>query len=166
MYELKRISTEAVPEALARAERYRLLNEPAEAESICLDVLETDPNNHDATVMLLLSLTDQFHDRYKDAYREAMAVQEKLDDDYESVYYKGIICERSARAYLRRKDHGAGYVAYDWFQRAMECYQEAEAIRPPDNDESILRWNTCARALMRYPQLGPSPETIQGEMLE
>ena len=38
MYELKSISTEAVPGALGKAERYRLLNEPREAESICRDV--------------------------------------------------------------------------------------------------------------------------------
>ena len=36
-------SKDAVPAALAKAERYRLLNEPGEAESICLDVLQIDP---------------------------------------------------------------------------------------------------------------------------
>ena len=46
--------------ALAKAERYRLLNEPGEAESICLDVLEVEPDNQEALVTLLLALTDQF----------------------------------------------------------------------------------------------------------
>ena len=36
MFELKPLSREAIPRALEKAERYRLLNEPAEAESICL----------------------------------------------------------------------------------------------------------------------------------
>lgn len=166
MFELKRISVQAVPEALARAERYRLLNEPAEAESICLDILESDPDNHDATILLLLSLTDQFPDRMKGAYAEACAVLEKLHDPYEQDYYKGIICERRARAHLRRKVVGSGYVAHDWFHRAMQCYERAEQNRPPGNDEAILRWNTCARALMRNPDLRPSPETTEHHMLE
>ena len=37
-----------------------LLNEPAQAESICKDVLAVDPENQAAVVMLLLALTDQF----------------------------------------------------------------------------------------------------------
>ena len=60
MFELKTLSKSAVPAALAQAERYRLLNEPAEAESICLDVLRVEPDNQDALVTLVLSLTDQF----------------------------------------------------------------------------------------------------------
>ena len=42
MFDLKPLDPDAVPAALARAERYRLLNEPSEAESICLDVLAVD----------------------------------------------------------------------------------------------------------------------------
>ena len=60
MFELKRLSRDAIPAALERAERYRLLNEPIDAESICEDVLAVEPDNQDAQVMLLLSLTDQF----------------------------------------------------------------------------------------------------------
>ena len=45
MFEFKRITPEAVPAALSKAERYRLLNEPREAESICRDVLLVDPEN-------------------------------------------------------------------------------------------------------------------------
>ena len=43
MFTLKRISSEAIPLALEKAERYRLLNEPDLAESICLDALEMNP---------------------------------------------------------------------------------------------------------------------------
>ena len=60
MFELKPLHSDAVQAALARAERYRLLNEPSEAESICLDILAVDPDNQPARIMLLLSLTDQF----------------------------------------------------------------------------------------------------------
>ena len=63
-FNLKPMSKDAVPGALAKAERYRLLNEPGEAESICLDILQVDPQNEDALVMMLLALTDQFPARF------------------------------------------------------------------------------------------------------
>src|SRR5205809_2184265 len=37
----------------SKAERYRLLNEPGEAESICLDILVVDPENQHAIIMLI-----------------------------------------------------------------------------------------------------------------
>ena len=61
--ELKPITREGVPAALQKAERYRLLNDSSAAESICLDILQVDPQNEDALVMMVLALTDQFpHD--------------------------------------------------------------------------------------------------------
>ena len=41
---LKSLSSDAMARTLAKAERYRLLNEPLEAESICLDALEREPD--------------------------------------------------------------------------------------------------------------------------
>ncbi|MEE2900476.1 MAG: hypothetical protein VX815_18600, partial [Gemmatimonadota bacterium] len=60
MSELKPLSADAVPVALAKAEHYRLLNEPEEAESICIDILEVDPEHQKALINLLLARTDQF----------------------------------------------------------------------------------------------------------
>jgi muramidase (phage lysozyme) len=62
MFDLKPLSPQAIPGALAKAERYRLLNESWEAESICLDILQIEPDHQDAIVTLLLALTDQFRD--------------------------------------------------------------------------------------------------------
>ena len=45
MFALKPISQASITGALAKAERYRLLNEPNEAESICRDILEVEPDN-------------------------------------------------------------------------------------------------------------------------
>ena len=59
MSQLKKISKDAVPAALQKAERYRLINDPWSAESICLDVLEVDPENQQALIALLLSHTDE-----------------------------------------------------------------------------------------------------------
>ena len=64
MFELKPLSPDAIPQALEKAHHYRLLNEPAEAESICLDVLEIDPDNQQALVTLLLALTDRLTKGY------------------------------------------------------------------------------------------------------
>ena len=38
----------------------------------------------------------------------------------------------------------------------MEWYEKAESLRPPGNDEAILRWNTCARILARHPEVAPA----------
>ena len=59
-FALKTLSPDALPRALEKAVRYRLLNEPGEAASICLDVLAADADNQDAAATLLLALTDQF----------------------------------------------------------------------------------------------------------
>ena len=37
-----------------------MLNEPGEAESICLDILAVDPDNQRAIIILLLAVKDRF----------------------------------------------------------------------------------------------------------
>ena len=149
MFDIKSISGAGVPAALAKAERYRLLNEPVAAESICLDVLAADPDNQQAAIMLLLSITDQFRDGPSEHEHRARDVLPKLRDEYKRTYYEGIICERRAQAHLALGAPGAGEIAYGGFREAMACYERAERLRPPDNDEAILRWNTCVRILQR-----------------
>ncbi|HUA87559.1 MAG TPA: hypothetical protein VMB85_27070 [Bryobacteraceae bacterium] len=156
MFELKPISREAIPEALSKAERYRLLNEPWQAESICRDILRIEPDHQPALVMLLLSLTDQFGQGISaPAAREALG---KLRGEYERAYYAGIIAERWAASLLKHGAPGAGFTAYESLNEAMACYERAEAIRPAGNDDAILRWNTCARILMRNRELRPRGE--------
>jgi len=156
MFELKPLSKEAIPAALQRAERYRLLNEPAEAESICLDILQIEPENQAASITLLLALTDQFPEGEADAVVRAQEVLSCLNGEYERAYYSGIICERRAKAQLGHHMPGSLANAYDWLREAMSWYEKAERLRPPGNDEAILRWNTCARLLMRNPRLKPA----------
>ena len=155
-FELKVLSPEAVARTLAKAERYRLLNEPVEAESICLDALQVDPENHDALVTLLLALTDQFGEDLPSAVSEAFKVAERLRDPYEHAYYSGIIWERRAKAQLHRSSMGLGPQVYGCLREAMTWYERAEAVRPPGNDDPLLRWNTCARLIMRDQRLAPS----------
>src|SRR5215510_8437473 len=98
--DLKALWKDAIPSALAKAERYRLLNEPGEAESICLDVLRIDPGNQTALVTLALALTDQFSDEGSArAAARAADVVSRLTDEYERAYYSGIISERRAKAH-------------------------------------------------------------------
>src|SRR5439155_12283505 len=147
-FALKAISPEAVARALAKAERYRLLNEPGEAESICRDVLGVDPDNQDALTSLVLALTEQFHDDASTVV-EAGATVGRLRDEYERAYYTGIVAERRAKARLRRGTPGCGPQAYEGLREAMRWYENAEAIRPPGNDDARLRWHACARLSMR-----------------
>ncbi len=162
MAELKRLSKEAIPAALDKAVRYRLLNDPEQAESICLDVLEVEPDNENALINLLLALTDQFEQRLTQAAKEAHTVLKRLTNEYHQAYYAGIICERRARALLKLDAPRCHYAAYDWYQKALENYARAAEIRPEVNDEAILRWNTCVRALERNSKLEPEPvDTFQ-----
>lgn len=158
VFQLKSLSKEGLEAAFEKAERYRLLNEPWEAESICRDVLEADPENQRALITLLLALTDQFGQELGAGVNEARALLPRLQGEYERAYYAGIICERRAKAQLTQATPGSGSIAYDWFRQAMSWYEKAEAIRPPGNDAAVLRWNTCARIIMRHDQLRPGPE--------
>jgi len=157
MPDLKPLSREAVPRALEKAERYRLLKEPEQAESICQDVLLIEPDNQKALVTLLLALTDQFLGMHR-TVEEARELLPRLSGEYEQTYYAGIICERRARALLAKAGPGSGFVAYDFFQQALAWYRKAEASRPAGNDDALLRWNTCVRVLERHAELQPAPE--------
>jgi len=163
-FTLKTLSPEAVSRAIAKAERYRLLNEPAEAESICLDALVIEPDNHDALVNLLLALTEQFEEDLPGAVTEAIQVVNRMSDPYEHAYYSGIVWERRAKAQLHRGGLGLGPQVYGSLREAMTWYERAEAIRPAGNDDPLLRWNTCARLIMRDHRLAPVTEE-RGEPL-
>jgi len=148
MFELKPLSREGVPAALEKAMRYRLLNEPGEAESICHDVLRIDPENQQALVILLLALTDRFGKGYAVGVVQTREVLPRLRDAYERAYYAGIVCERQAKAQLHQGTPGSGFDAYEFLREAMDWYEKAEAIRPTGNDDALLRWNACARIIM------------------
>ena len=156
---LKRISKLAIPEALAKAERYRLLNEPNQAESICLDILDADPGHQEALVMLILSMTDQFGTTGARRASDVRAYVAQLTDGYQRAYYGGLVWERQACAYLKRGK--ARTSAYGAFQDAMALYEQAEAIRPEGDDSVILRWNACVRSLAREGLAPPPAEAEQ-----
>jgi len=149
VFELKPLSRDGIPAALDKAMRYRLLNEPAEAESICLDVLQIDPENQHALVLLLLALTDRFGRGYAVGVTRAQEILPRLRDEYDRAYYAGIISERGAKAQLNQHTPGSQTNAYELLREAMNLYEKAESLRPPGNDDALLRWNACARIIMR-----------------
>ena len=158
MLHLKPISKSSIPAALEKAERYRLLNEPGGAESICLDVLTVDPDHQDALITLLLAVTDQFDEDTSAKVRRAREVLPRLRDGYRRAYYAGVIDERHAKALLRRGMLRSGEAAYALLRDAMRWYEEAEQRRPTGDDEAILRWNTCVRLLAANHQLRPGEQ--------
>ena len=152
MFELKLLSIESVPGALAKAERYRLLNQPWEAECIYSDVLQVDPDNQDAAIGLVLAITDQFDQGVTESVKKARDVLPRISDPYQRTYHAGIICERRARVLLHQARPGSGQMAYELLREARDWYEQAEALRPPGNDDVLLRWNACARLMMRFPR--------------
>jgi len=153
MIELKKLSPEGVERALEKVERYRLLNEPWEAESICRDVLAADPENEEALISLLLAQTDQLQHRGGPSVDEIRQLLDRMPGEYERAYYAGIICERKGTSLLKRASAGSGPLVYDWLRKAMGYYEDAEELRPPGNDDALVRWNTCARLIDRHEHL-------------
>jgi tetratricopeptide (TPR) repeat protein len=151
-FKLKTISKDGIPEAISKIELYRYLNEPEEAESICHDILAADPENQLAIRLLGLTLTDQFEGRHTDRYAEAEKIFQSLADPYDHLYYRGLLLERRAKAQIK-----AGVrpqILVGSLHEAMRCFEEAEKIRPPQNDDAVLRWNRCVRLLEK---LGHAP---------
>lgn len=149
MFELKTLHTEAIPAALERAKHYRLLNEPGAAESICLDILAVDADNQDALITLVLAMSDRFGRDYAVGDTRIQDYLSQIEGDYQKAYYTGIVYERRAKATLRKGAIGSESTAYELFRNAMDWFEKAEAIRPAGNDDVILRWNGCARIIMR-----------------
>ena len=156
MFEFKPLSPEGVEPALEKAVQYRLLKEPWEAESICRDILAVDADNQRAISILILSLTEQFGEEGGVEDDEPRELLSKLDSSYARAYYSGIICERRAKEMLTHGTLGSGPVVFDLLREAMDWYEQAETMSEPGNDEALLRWNTCARLILRN-RLRPPP---------
>ncbi len=145
MFELKRLSIDAIPAALEKANRYRLLNEPGAAESIYLDILAIDPDNQEALINIVLAMSDRFGKDYAIGDARITEYLTRIKGDYERTYYSGIMYERRGKAALAK----GGVGAFELFRQAMDCFETAQSMRPAGNDDAILRWNGCARVIMR-----------------
>jgi len=148
-FTLKKISKDGVARAIERAEHYRLLNDPEQAESICLDILAVDEDNPRARITLILSLTDQFGGGGgSHTARRATEHVQKLPGEYEREYYAGLVTERQGRAHLLHGGMERAF-AYEGLHEAMQHYEQADALKPAGVDDAILRWNACVRTIER-----------------
>lgn len=157
MFDLKKLSPDALERSLEKAMRYRLLNEPEEAESICLDVLAVAPDHQNALVTLFLALTDQFPLGCAECVQRAAEMLPRFQSEFDREYYAGILAERRASARLIGHTPGSQAVAYELYLQAMAHYERAESMRPQGNEDALLRWNTCARQITRH-KLTPTEE--------
>ena len=146
-FEPKKLSSDGIARALERVERYRLMNQPAVAESICYDILSTDPDNQHAIRGLLLSLTDQFDQHQGPGIHQALDLIPRLSEEYERAYCSGLINERQARARLSREYPGAHFDAFDLLMEAMRWFENADTLRVAGNEDARLHWNTCIRVI-------------------
>jgi hypothetical protein len=159
MFALKSLSHGGIASALAKAERYRLLHEPTQAESICCDILEIDPDNQEALICFVLAQTDQIaYD--KRAFQSSIATAARLSGGYDRAYYTGIAWERRARALHNEGGMGTNHSVYEWIVKSLGCFEEAERLRPAGNDDALLRWNTCVRFLQQHPDVTARTEEL------
>jgi hypothetical protein len=167
MIELKKLKPEAIQEALIKARQYRLLNEPDEAESICLDILAADPDHQDAMIHLILALTDKFADNGLEPYfRQAKDMVEQLGDAHCKAYFTGIIYERRGKYHLKQGGPGSGALVFDWLAKAIKAYGEALSDCDPDNQDAVLRWNSCARIINKHPDVRPMHDDNEEMLLD
>jgi hypothetical protein len=164
MFALKPITRDGIPGALAKAERYRLLNEPNEAESICCDILDVEPDNQSALISLVLALTDQIS-QDAHSFSKALATSARLASDFDRVYYAGIAWERRAKAHYYGSGQASRHYVYGWMLQALRLFEEAERHRVPGNDDAVLRWNACIRFLDRHKELAPLAEEVSEPIL-
>jgi len=123
--------------------------------------LGADPENQTALITLLLAITDRFGKGYGVSDTQAKALLSRLTGDYERAYYTGILAERRAKAKLAQGTPGSSHYAYDGFRDAMSWFEKAETVRPPGNDDALLRWNTCARIIAKNRLVPREEENVE-----
>jgi hypothetical protein len=124
------------------------LLEPEMAESICLDILNINADNQHALIIYILALSDQLH--HPDKQAQIKVIQqaiEKLESEYQRHYYAGLLNERQA-LFLLSQPMSRSF-AYDYFVEAFDHYKQAQTLSPENNDEAILRRNSCIRTIQK-----------------
>jgi hypothetical protein len=167
MIEIRSLKPEGIEAALVKARQYRLLNEPDEAVSICLDILAADPNHQNAMIHLILAYTDKFADSgLEPSFKKALGIVERLDESHCKSYYTGIIYERRGKYHLKKGGPGSGALVFDWLAKALKAYEETLTDCDPDNQDAILRWNSCARIINKHPDVKPMEDDTSEPMLD
>lgn len=164
MHEFKKISSEFIDEALAKADKYRMLNHPKTSESICRDVLDIDPGNQNAITLLIIAITGQFSNSQKypgTRLKDAQVWIKELADEYKKEYFAGLVLERWAKSKVRDLP---GADLYEFFEEAMVHYDRAEKLAPHGDESAKLHYNFCIRFMDRHTHIRPPVETADGHL--
>jgi hypothetical protein len=165
MFEFKQLGKEAIPAAIEKAKQYRLLNEPGAAQSICLDILEIEPDNQEALVINILAMTDRLNRDYSVDNSQIQTYLNRITDGFQKAYYTGIVFERRAKAILRKGSLGSEDTVFELFRQAMECFDKAESLSSDQNDNAILRYNHCLR-IINANNLAPQERSLAFDFIE
>lgn len=165
MFELKKLGKEAIPAAIEKAKQYRLLNEPGAAQSICSDILEVEPDNQEALVIIILAMTDRLNRDYSVGDSQIQTYLAKLSDEFQKAYYTGIVYERRAKAILKKGALGSEATVFELFRHAMECFAKAESLSSDENDNAVLRYNYCVR-IIESNRLAPQERSVGFDFIE
>lgn len=57
-------------------------------------------------------------------------------------------------------------MASGWLRKALDAYEKAIQLSPPQNEDAMMRWNACARTIMQNPELEAEPQAFDEHMLE
>jgi DNA-directed RNA polymerase subunit F len=163
--EFKQLHKEAIPAAIEKAKQYRLLNEPSAAQSICLDILEVDPDNQEALVIIILAMTDRLTRDYSVGDSQIDTYLDKVSDEFQKAYYTGIVYERRAKAILKKGASGSEATVFELFRQAMEWFEKAESLSSEQDDNAILRYNHCLR-LINANGLAPQERSHDFDFIE
>ncbi len=137
------INKKTISSALDKAKQYRLLQEPELAVSICLDIFNIDKNHQETIVVYILALSDNLSKQKND--NKILDAIQLLESEYHKKYYTGIYHERKALSLMRGRMSAS--FAYNLFELAMGFYKQAIEISTDDNDDAILRYNSCIRSI-------------------
>ncbi len=144
------IHKNTINSALDKAKQYRLLLEPELAVSICLDIFNIDKKHQETIIVYILALSDNLSKQKNDT--KIFDAIKLLTSEYHKKYYTGIYHERKALSLM--KGNMSASFAYNLFTKAMDFYKQAIEISADDNDDAILRYNSCIR-IIQHNRLSP-----------
>ena len=63
-------------------------------------------------------------------------------------------------------DAGRASMAYEWLLAALHGFDRAISLKPAGNDDAVLRWNACVRAIEHLPAPSAADRTETAIMSE
>jgi hypothetical protein len=67
-------------------------------------------------------------------------------------------------AHIQHDVPGGASAAYHALRAAMSLFEEAAKYSPPGSEDAILRWNTCARVIMKSAEEEESLDDEQSDV--